>query len=347
MIKYSAQYWEDIKSVIKHIPNIDRLYGKSVLITGATGMICSVVAEIIMYLNAYENANVKLFLAGRSKERVRKRFADIDNGMNYYYVHFDAVMNEIDDIENVDYVIYGASPAGPSMCAMYPVETILSNISGLSTVLDNVKGVKKFLYISSSEVYGRKESTEPFKENDYGFVDILNSRACYPSAKRAAETLCIAYSDEKDIDISIVRPGHIYGPSIIASDSRATAQFMRNIADNNDIVMKSAGTQLRSYCYTNDCASAILCVLINGYNKKAYNISNKGSICSIRQIAQEMATASGHELIFEEASDYEKNSYNLMDNSSLTSSSIEELGWSAEFDLKKGVASMIRDYINE
>lgn len=117
-------------------------------------------------------------------------------------------------------------------------------------------------------------------------MDILNQRASYPSAKRASETLCIAYGIEYGVDTVIVRPGHIYGPSITESDSRASAQFTRNVVAGKDIVMKSAGTQVRSYCYTLDCASAVLTVLLNGQTGNAYNISNKNSICTISDIAQ-------------------------------------------------------------
>lgn len=117
---------------------------------------------------------------------------------------------------------------------------------------------KRLLYVSSSEVYGNKTGNQPYKEKDYGYVDILNQRACYPSAKRAAETLCTAYGQEYGLDTVIVRPGHIYGPTITETDSRASAQFTQNAIEGEDIVMKSAGMQMRSYCYVLDCAYPIL-----------------------------------------------------------------------------------------
>ena len=202
-------------------------------------------------------------------------------------------------------------------------------------------GSQRVLYISSSEVYGKKEEQRPYYENDYGFVDILNTRACYPSGKRAAETLCAAYKAEYGIETVMVRPGHIYGPTIIPSDSRATAQFARDVISGRDIVMKSDGSQLRSYCYNVDCATAILTVLLKGTAGEAYNISNRNSIVSIRQIAEEMAKQTGRKVIFENPTDEEKKSYNMMDNSSLNSEKLESLGWAAQYSLSKGVQHML------
>lgn len=105
--------------------------------------------------------------------------------------------------------------------------------------------------------------------------------------------------------------------------------------------MKSAGTQLRSYTYTLDCASAILAILLNGQSGKAYNISNPHSIVTIRQIAEEFSKAAGQELVFENPTDQEKAGYNLMDNSSLDSTKLEGLGWKAKFDVKTGVRRTI------
>lgn len=169
-----------------------------------------------------------------------------------------------------------------------------------------------------------------------GFVDILNPRACYPSSKRAAETLCAAYKKEYGVDVVIIRPGHVYGPTMTDTDNRASSQFPRDVKAGKNIIMKSAGTQLRSYCYVLDCATAILTVLLNGESGEAYNVSNKNSVVTIREMAEAFAEVGGKKLIFEEATKAESASFNLMQNSSLTSEKIEALGWSAQFDMLSG-----------
>lgn len=335
---YSQSYWNDVKKVILCIPNLEKLYNKTILIAGATGMICSSVAEIIFYLNKEIDSNIKMYFAARSKERIVKRFPNYIEGQDYFYINFDAVIpSEINLI--TDYIIYGASNADPAGYIKEPVETILSNIIGVNSLLQlaSNNNACRFLFISSSEVYGNKAGNNPYKEDDYGFIDILNSRACYPNAKRTAETLCIAYAEEYNADVVIARPGHIYGGTISESDSRASAQFSRKAVSGDNIVMKSAGAQKRSYCYSLDCASAILSILLNGENRNAYNISNKNSIVTIREMAEELAKVSNTKIISTSPSEEEAKGYNMMINSALDSDKLESIGWRPCFDLNMGI----------
>lgn len=193
-------------------------------------------------------------------------------------------------------------------------------------------------YLQQFTVFNRftNSPVANYKGELYGFVDILNPRACYPSSKRAAETLCAAYKKEYGVDVVIIRPGHVYGPTMTDTDNRASSQFPRDVKAGKNIIMKSAGTQLRSYCYVLDCATAILTVLLNGESGEAYNVSNKNSVVTIREMAEAFAEVGGKKLIFEEATKAESASFNLMQNSSLTSEKIEALGWSAQFDMLSG-----------
>lgn len=346
MIKYSESYWKEVQQVVSGIPDIAILFGKSIMITGATGMICSAVAELLFWLNKESNANIRIILAGRNRERMQQRFYSFKEGIDYSFLEYDATKENAIYL-SPDYIIHGASPADPVSFVKQPVETMFANLIGLKSLLDIAKENPKtrFLYVSSSEVYGNKNESRPYHESDYGYVDILNPRACYPSSKRAAETMCATYREEYGVDFVVVRPGHVYGPSITETDSRASAQFTRKVVDRENIVMKSAGTQLRSYTYTLDCASAILTVLLKGKCGEAYNISNPQSVVSIREMAEYMAKATGVKVVFEQASDLEKRSYNMMDNSSLDSSKLEDLGWRGRYGIEEGVVSTINYYI--
>jgi nucleoside-diphosphate-sugar epimerase len=345
MIKYSESYWDEVRKVVSGIPDIANLFGKSVMITGATGMICSAVAELLFLLNKGFNANIRIVLAGRSRERMKQRFYCFKEGKDYSFLKYDATKGNGIGV-SPDYIIHGASPADPASFIKEPVETMFANMMGLKNLLDIARWNKsiRLLYISSSEVYGKKEESRPYFETDYGYVDILNPRACYPSSKRAAETMCAAFHEEYGVDFVVVRPGHIYGPSITETDSRASAQFTRKAKAGENIVLKSAGMQLRSYTYTLDCASAILTVLLKGKCGEAYNISNPQSVVTIREMAEYMAKATGVSVVFEQASDMEKRSYNMMDNSSLDSSKLEKLGWSGCYGLEEGVVSTLDHY---
>ncbi|MBO4457865.1 MAG: NAD-dependent epimerase/dehydratase family protein [Butyrivibrio sp.] len=347
-MKYCSEYWDDVRLVAGSIPNIQKLYNKKILITGATGMLCSPVVDIISLLNKEKNAGIELMIAGRSRERCSDRFKGVLEDDDYKFIDYDAnYMYKLN--VSADYIIHGASNADNRRFMKEPVETLLSNVIGLKTLLDLAADSKgsRLLFVSSSEVYGNRElfsyeNEGEIKETEYGYVDILSSRSCYPSGKRAAESLCASYISEYDVDAVIVRPGYIYGPTISSSDSRASAAFTLDAKAGRDIVMKSKGEQLRSYCYMLDCASALLSVLINGECNEAYNISNKDSIVSIRDVAECLAKESGVKVVFEIPSEEEQKSFNPMKNSVLDSTNLESLGWKAHFDLKEGIKRTLK-----
>lgn len=342
---WNKEYWDDIQEVTDRFPIFNKMDGMSLLITGATGMICSVVAELVLFLNK-KGLHVKLYLAGRNRDKLISRFTPFIEGVDYYFVYFDALKERNYSLV-FDYIIYGAGNSNPAFYVEEPVETMLSNIVGLNNFLKQavVNTVKKVLYISSSEVYGNKSDiSKPYFEDDYGTSDILSVRSCYPSSKRACETLCVSYYKEYNVNTVIVRPGHIYGPTISDYDNRVSALFTKDVVNGRNIELKSSGQQLRSYCYSLDCASAILFTLLQGEPAQAYNISNSSSIVSIRQLADVFAKFSNSKVTFSNPSDSEKLGFNSMANSSLSSEKIEKLGWKALFGIESGVKKTIFYY---
>ena len=335
-MNYTNRYLADLERIRGAVPDYSRLSGSRVLITGAGGLICSALVDFLMSLDL----DIQIWVAGRSVEKLCNRFSHWGDGLNY--LRYDA-LEKLELFESFDYYIHGASNAHPAAYSAQPVDTMLANLIGTEQILRHAAagGAKRVLYISSSEVYGKKEGTHPYREQDYGFVDILNPRACYPCSKRAAETLCAAYAQQYGVDAVIVRPGHVYGPTATATDTRASSQFPRDVLAGQDIVMKSPGTQLRSYCYVLDCVSAVVTVLLHGRRGGAYNISNPNSVVTIRQMAQAFADAAGRKIVFDNPSDAEAKSYNLMDNSALDSSALQALGWQGLFDLPAGVAATL------
>lgn len=337
-MKYTATYIADLQEAQANVPHLEALKGKTVLITGANGLICSALVDFLLVLNDTLQMDIRLILAARSLQKTRERYGQKLERDDVLFLQYDA-MNEFQCETKPDYIIHGASPANPKQYAETPVDTMLANIIGLNNILKYAaeNTTQRVLYISSSEVYGRKEGNEPFHNGEYGFVDVLNARSCYPSAKRACETLCASYREQYKVDSVIVRPGHIYGPTATRSDTRASTQFFYDVLDGHDIIMKSAGSQIRSYCYVVDCVSAILTVLLNGGAVQAYNISNVSSVITIRELAEMIANAAGKQIVFENPSDKELKGYTSMSNSSLDSEELEKLGWQGQFTAQRGI----------
>ena len=341
---YEQKKWiEDIDRVTAVLPELDRLAGKSVMITGAAGLICSSVVDILFRYNDTHSEKIQILAAGRWLEEMTVRFGDQVNRDDFTFVVYDAAKTDNRIDAHADYIVHGASNAFPGLIVKEPVETMLSNFLGMKCLLDYAKeqGTKRVLYISSSEVYGEKEGSEPYREGQYGYIDLLNPRNSYSVGKRAAETLCASYAAEYGMESVIVRPGHIYGPTASPFDNRVSSAWAYTAARGEDIVMKSDGAQIRSYCYCLDCASAMLKVLLCGENCKAYNISNPDSIITIRRMAEILAETAGVTLRLELPSEAERKAFNPMSNSSLESGNLQGLGWKGCFDAETGFAHTV------
>lgn len=340
MIVYDTKQWKsDLDRVLEVLPELDEMAGKSVLITGAAGLIGSSVVDILFRYNDTHENTIQILAAGRWIENMATRFGDFVKRPDFTFVTYDATRTDNVIAEKADYIIHGASNASPDMIVKEPVETMLSNFLGMKYLLDYAKesGTKRILYISSSEVYGAKKGDEPYKEGEYGYIDLLKSRNSYSIGKCAAETMCVSYADEYGIESVIVRPGHIYGPTASPRDVRVGSAWSYAVARGENLIMKSDGSQIRSYVYSLDCASAILKVLLVGENCHAYNISNPESIITIKELGEFLAKAGNVELKVELPTEEEKKGFNPMSNSSLEATSLIGLGWKGCFNAEEGL----------
>lgn len=327
-------YKDDIKQVFHLDLPWEKLSGCNILVTGATGLIGGCLVDTLL---ANPQRDYDVYASGRNEERAQKRFAEhFANGI-LHFVKYDVMVPLQSDIR-FDYIIHAASGANPLEYAKRPVEVMKSNINGVSNLMDYGRehGMRRFLYVSSGEVYGEGDGRE-FTEDFSGFVNITSSRSCYPSSKRAAETLCAAYAAEYGVDVVIARPCHIYGPHFIESDNRVFAQFIRNVLRDEDIVMKSTGEQFRSWCYVVDCVSAILYILLKGEKVEAYNIADSNSIISIKDLAEMIAAIGGKKVIFEIPDAIEKSGYNVVDRSVFSTIKLNKLGWHSHGDMRRNL----------
>lgn len=319
-------YFHDIENVA-HLPlPWEKLSGCNILITGATGLIGTCLTQVLM---ARSGKDYHVYATGRDEARAKERFAKFLSDPSFHFIPYDVTMPLEASGVPFHYIIHAASNASPNFFANHPVEVIKSNILGVSHLMEYgiSHQMRRLLYVSTGEVYGEGDGHE-FKENFSGYVDCTSSRSCYPSSKRAAETLCVSYAAEYGADVVIARPCHTYGPHFTEKDNRVYAQFIRNVLQGQDIIMKSTGEQFRSWCYVVDCVSALLYILLRGINGQAYNIADNSSNISIRNLAEMIAGIGGKEVVMQLPSDDEKKGYNVVTRSVFSTQKLESLGWS-------------------
>lgn len=319
---------EEYKNITSQI-DIEKLQNKSILVTGANGLIGS---YMIDYLNSLD-LGINIYALSRSKDKLETRFGTDED---IKFIEQDLNEPFRTDIK-FDYIIHTASNAHPKAFSQDPVGTMKTNLIGTMNLLELAKDCgAKFLYLSTGEIYGNN-TDHAFTEDDLGVVDTKLSRSCYPESKRAGETLCMAYHSQYGIDVNIARLCYVYGATITDTNSRADAQFLRNALNGEDIVMKSEGLQRRTYCYVADCVSGLFKILTEGKNGDFYNISNPNSIVSVREYAQTLADISGVKLIFENPDEVERKGYSKQADSILDSTKLQNLGWKPLYDIKNGL----------
>lgn len=351
MLKHEL-YIEDLEQINSIDIPWERLENRSILITGGTGLIGSVLVDSLIYRNEEKNAGIDIWVLARNEVTLKERFADYINKPYFHYLIQD-VCNQIDIDNPIDFIIHGASKGDPYSFVHDPVGVMNANYIGTYQVLElaRKKSCEKVLFISSGEVYGNhsdevmsneEKEIRGIKEDEYGYLEILNPRSCYSSSKRAAETLYASYSNQYGITVCIARPCHTYSATMLSTDSRVIGEFIKKGLQHQDIIMKSAGKQLRSYCYVADTVTALLYILLYGNNCSAYNIASKNSIVTIKDLADIVALKSGVEVKHELPSAVEKKGYSEIINAVLNSSELERLGWQARYNIQDGIDRMFQ-----
>jgi nucleoside-diphosphate-sugar epimerase len=275
---------EDMKYITGSDLPWDELEGKKILITGANGMLPSYMVETILYLNATRfKKNARVYAVVRNYQKARKRFQKYLLRKNLQFIVQD-IRYPLEYIPKIDYIIHAASIASPKYYGTNPVEVLIPNTIGTYNCLEFARknNVKAFLFFSSGEVYGNIDGE--ITETSYGNLDPTAPRSCYAESKRMGETMCMAYHHQYGIPIKIVRPFHTYGPYVQLDDGRVFADFVADIINKKDIIIKSEGWAKRSFCYLSDATIAFFLVLLKGQTGEAYNVG--GYETSIRRLAR-------------------------------------------------------------
>ncbi len=322
------EYKSAVRLIAKEIPAGD----SRILVTGASGLIGSVIVDALLCANRHQGADYQIFALGRNREKLEKRFGRAPS----VRILAQDIAEPI-QTDGLDYVVHAASFADPSSYARYPAETILTNVLGARSVLDYCRGkTTRALLTSTFEVYG-KNDLEGFAEEDCGWIDCNLIRSSYPESKRTAELLFRAYYEEYAVDGVIARLPSVYGPILSEHDNKAHAEFIRNAVNRRPIVLKSAGLQKRTYCYVMDIVSGLLYLLFHGKSGEAYNVANQASRITIAGLARLIADIAGTEVVFQTPDAEESKGYSKPQNSVLLTGKINRLGWHARYSLEEGI----------
>lgn len=313
-------------------------------------MLASYMVFMLMWLNETQNMNIYIIAQGRSKEKLERRFGDVEK---YPYLKF--CISELDQElplqEKLDYIVHAASLANPALYGICPIEVLKPNIIGNYELLELAarNRVRSYLLFSSGDIYGKIKGNGRIGEEDYGALDPLDIHNCYGESKRMAETMCAAWLCEKGVPTRVARIWYTYAPTMdIQKDPRVFASFVRDIVNNRDIIMKSDGNAKRSFCYITDAIAGYFLILLRGENGKAYNVCNSGEFLSILELAEKLTGLYPEQNLQVKKEKRDKNDPYLENLAANwippDNSRLKALGWEAKIDVRTGFQRVIESF---
>lgn len=337
----------DLEEIAESNLPFEQFREKTLLITGATGLIGSLMVKALLVCNQRKNLNLRVLAAVRSLDKAQKLLG-ADAALSYVVWDMNSGKANIDS--TVDYIIHTASVTNSKQMVSYPVETIQTSVCGTAAVLELAREkCASMVYVSSMEVYGNPNLPHMVSEDDYGYIDLSNVRSSYPESKRLCECLCTAYASEHGVRVCTARLAQTFGAGILASENRVFAQFARSTMRGENIVLHTTGESEGNYVYTSDAVRALLILLVSGKPGQAYNVVNEKSHMTIAQMAQivmECFGSGNSKVIFDIPEDTMKYGYAPPTKMHLSAKKIEQLGWYAQIGLEESYRRMM-EYMKE
>jgi nucleoside-diphosphate-sugar epimerase len=315
-----------------------RMNNKTVLVTGASGLIGSIIVKFLDYLNKFKDYHIRILAIVRSEEKA-KQLSEYDVKVILGDLCYQVIIED-----EVDFIFHCAAITKTKDMQEKPIEVAQGIVKGTINVLDLAvsKDVESMVYLSSMEVYGKTDDAY-ITENDMGYIDPMQIRSCYPMGKRMAENLCASYWFEKQAPTKIARLAQVFGAGVSISENRVFAQFAKSARNGQDIILHTSGKSRGNYCYTADAVAGLFYLLLIGENGQAYNICNENSTMTIQEMAEMVANtiACGKITVTYEIPEGNSYGYPEATGIKLSSNKLRQLGWEPRYGMVEMYSRMM------
>lgn len=327
----------DFSTISSEFAFHDEIRNSTVLITGSSGLIGSILLRSLIKINEEYNLNINIIGHARNREKIEISFGKITSAK---FIYSD--IENLNTNEKVDFIFHCAAPTSSRFYVENPVDTINTILCGTRSVLEfaKTKEIQSLVVLSSLESYGTIfDDTIEVTEDSSGLIDPMDVRSSYSLGKKMSECLCRAYSEQYGVAVKVARLTQVFGPGISSEDNRVFAQFSRSIVNGEDIVIHTCGRSAKPYCYTTDTISALFYLIFKGKSGECYNVANSESYISIRDIAKLLTRIfPDSKLVYEIQS---KSSYAPVTKIKLNTSKIQDLGWKPKVGLEEMFLNLI------
>lgn len=328
----------DILEIIENEELFSQIRNATVFVTGATGLVGSMIIKSIIAANIKYDLNVHVYGQIRNENKAKLVFGDLYDSLNF-----------VTDMQvDSDYIIHTVSPTASKYFIDYPVETIKTSVNSTIEALELAKKTNaSMVYLSSMEEYGIPYiSGETMTEDKIGVIDHLNIRSSYSESKRLCECLCSSYSMEYGVDVKIARLAQTFGAGVPLSDNRMPMQFANAVVNGNDIVLHTDGKSISNFVYLTDAISGILYILFKGLSGQAYNVCNDKETRSVCEIAELVSKEVANKTISVRFEKKDNMGYAPNVIMYLNSEKLKSLNWIPNVGMKEAYERLV-EYIKE
>lgn len=317
--------------------------GKTVLVTGATGLIGSNLVDRIMSMKP-----AKVIVTGRNKKKLVATFTEFVDKENFVIIQYDAAKPIPVGVQDLDYIFHAAGPMEREIVMNRPVDVILPNILGTINMMEFLRNQEtmtgkkgRIVVFSSVTVYNNPgvDDYDALESETAHTISLDAPTACYAESKRMSEVIARSYVKQYGIDAVIARFSTVYGPARNIPDT-AFFEFVRKSIDGENITVNSSAAPRRDNIYVDDAIDGLLCVAFSGKTGDAYNISSGGewgNYAAVDEIAKVAARVAGKgsKVIYKSEGE-PKNGGITLNNLKL-----KLLGWDLHYSLEAGISETI------
>lgn len=261
--------------------------GKTVVVTGATGLIGSLVCKALLLADERMGLGCAVIAVVRSREKAEGVLGDYALLGDPSYIIADLAAEKSVDVEHADYILHAASVTKSKMMVERPVDVIDTSLRGTEAMLELARNTgARMVYVSSMEVYGTLLEGQVADEFALGWIDLASPRTSYPESKRMCECLCAGYASQYGVQVCSARLAQTFGAGVLLGEGRAFMQFAHSAIRGEDVTLRTRGLSEGNYVNSIDCVAGLLTLLARGGAGQAYNVANEESHGTIREVAQ-------------------------------------------------------------
>lgn len=307
-----------------------------ILVTGGCGFIGSNFVHYLLKNTEHEIINLDTLTYSGNPDNLK----DIEKNDRYRFVHGMIEDKKLvsDQLKDVDYLVNFAAESHVDRSILDPKPFITTNIEGTATLLEACRSsnIKKFVHISTDEVYGELGESGRFVES----LPLLPNSP-YSASKACADLIIRAYHETYGMPVTTARPSNNYG--YYQYPEKFIPLTITNLLEDKQVPVYGEGKNVRDWIFVGDCCAGIATILDRGKNGEVYNVggeSEKRNIDIVRIILKLLGKDEGY---IKFVKDRPGHDYRYaLDNAKIRNG----LGWAPKINLEDGLSKTVDWYKN-